>query len=128
MNTNLFVGVGNLTRDAEFKMTTGGKPVLNFSIAVNKMKKDEVMFLDVALWGKSAETVQQYMLKGKKVCINGKLDVQRWEKDGVKFQKPIINCFDVELLGGIDKQDQKQVAQESGSGFIADDIPFMRMI
>lgn len=125
MNTNLFIGIGNLTRDAELKMTTNGKAVLNFSIAVNKMKKDDVMFLDVALWGKSAEAVSQYMKRGKKVCVNGKLDIQRWEKDGVKFQKPIINCFDIELLSGTDKQDDKFIAHESNT--VADidmSIPF----
>jgi len=120
--------VGRLTRDAELKYTKNSKAVASFGLAVNKFKKDEALFIEINLWGKSAEAVNQYLKKGTQVLASGELEIQKWEKDGVKHQKTVINCFNVQLLGskqdsGMDKQDQKFQEQQSAT-FTADEIPF----
>jgi single-strand DNA-binding protein len=120
---NKFMAIGRLTRDSELKYTKNSKAIANFSIAINKFKKDDVLFMDVNLWGKSAEAVNQYLLKGTQVYVEGEIEIQKWEKEGVKHQKTVVNCFNVQLLGsksdsGMDRQDQKFQEQVSA------EIPF----
>ena len=98
--------IGRLTRDADLKYTAGGMAVSNFSIAVNRRKKsgdqwvDEVSFFDVNFFGKAAETLKQYLLKGKQVGICGELRQDRWEKDGQTHSRVYIVANDLQLLGG----------------------------
>jgi len=120
---NKYMAIGRLTRDAELRYTDNSKAVSGFAIAINKFKKDAPLFLDVKLWGKSAEAVSKYLTKGTQVFVEGELDIQKWEKDGVKHQKTVINCFTVQLLGskqdtGMDRQDQKFQEQ------VSEEIPF----
>lgn len=88
---------GRLTRDAQLKYTSGGIPVVRFSIAVNKRRKvngqwTEVgHFFDCIYWGAPAEAVSRYLVKGKDVTIDGEPNQNRWEQDGehrskVEFQ------------------------------------------
>lgn len=98
--------IGRLTRDAELKYTTGGMAIANFSIAVNRRRKsgdqwtDEVSFFDINLFGKAAEGLKQYLLKGKQVGICGELRQDRWEKDGQSHSRVYIVANDIQLLGG----------------------------
>lgn len=98
--------IGRLTRDAELKYTAGGFAIASLAIAVNRRKKDgdqwveEVSFFDVTLYGKSAESLKQYLVKGKQIAVVGELRQDRWEKDGQKFSKVIIAANNVQLLGG----------------------------
>lgn len=103
---NNVVIVGRLTRDAELKYTTGGTAVSKLGIAVNKRKKqgdewkEEASFFDVTLWGKMAEGLNQYLVKGKQIAIEGELELERWEKDGQNHSKVTITASNVQLLGG----------------------------
>ncbi|GHV79676.1 single-stranded DNA-binding protein [Spirochaetia bacterium] len=103
---NHVVLVGRLTRDAELKYTAGGQAVCKFSIAVNRNKKsgdqwvDEASFFDVTLWGRQGEAVNQYLVKGKQVGIDGELRQDRWEQDGQKRSKVEIVANNLQLLGG----------------------------
>ena len=98
--------IGRLTRDADLKYTQGGMAISNFSIAVNRRKKtgeqwtDEVSFFDVNLFGKAADSLKQYLLKGKQVAICGELRQDRWEKDGQSHSRVYIVANDIQLLGG----------------------------
>jgi single-strand DNA-binding protein len=98
--------IGRLTRDAESKITAGGVAVSKFSIAVNRRKKngdvweDEANFFDIVLWGRSAESLTQYLLKGKQVGIAGELRQDRWQQDGQNRSKVEIVASSVQLLGG----------------------------
>lgn len=106
INTNVCILVGHLTRDMEVKYLNNGTPVGAFSLAVNDRYKkgeewvDEVSFFDVTLWGKSAESLLQYLLKGKMIAVTGKLKQDRWEQDGQSRSKVKITADRVELLGG----------------------------
>ena len=110
---NTIVIIGNLTRDAELKYLQTGTAISNFSIAVNKSKKNQdgtwdnyTAFFDVTLFGKSAENLKQYLVKGQKVCVKGELRQDRWEKDGQKYSKVYIGAETIQLLGGRDSGGQ----------------------
>jgi len=130
---NNVVLVGRLTRNAELKYTPGGMAVSKISIAVNrKFKKgdewvDEVNFFDVTIWGKTAESLQQYLLKGKQIGVEGELRQSRWEKDGKTLSKVEINANKVMLLGGGGKSESAPNAQDTAPAAtdeFMDDITF----
>jgi single-strand DNA-binding protein len=103
---NRVVLIGRLTRDAETKFTQAGQAVCKFSIAVNRKRKvgeqweEEASFFDAVLWGRQAEGLNQYLIKGKQVAIDGELRQDRWEQDGQKRSKVEIYVNNLELLGG----------------------------
>lgn len=98
--------IGRLTRDVELTYLQSGSAVARFSLAVNRSTKsgdqwvDEASYFDVSLYGKQAESLKQYLLKGKQIGVQGSLKQDRWEKDGQKFSKVAIIANNVELLGG----------------------------
>ena len=103
---NIVVLVGRLTRESDLKYTNSGTAVCKFSLAVNRKMKvgdrweEEVSFIDVVLWGKSAEALHPYLDKGKQVSIAGELRQSRWEQDGQNRSKLEVVANTVELLGG----------------------------
>jgi single-strand DNA-binding protein len=100
--------IGRLTRDAEYKMLPSGLAVCNFSIACNRRRKngdtweDEPSYFDIALWGKQADTINRYLIKGKQVAVDGELRQDRWQQDGQNRSKVLISATNVQLLGGGD--------------------------
>ena len=84
--SNIVVIDGNLTRDGEVKFANSGTAILSLSIAHNtKIKeKEEVSFFDIVAFGKHAEYVSDFAVKGATVTVIGRLTQDRWEKDGVK--------------------------------------------
>ena len=134
---NSVIEIGRLTRDIserDFAYTTGGTARLNLSIAVNRSEKrngawqDKVSYFDVTVWGKTAENIRPYLHKGKQIAIDGYLDQQRWEKDGVKYSKVVIIADNVQLLGGNENGQQsapqaQQPAGEYQSAGSGDDFP-----
>jgi len=78
--------IGNLTRDPETRFTGKGTAVGEIGLAINRAykgengdKKEEVTFVDVTLWGKTAELAQQYLGKGSSVLVEGRLEMESWE-------------------------------------------------
>ena len=126
--------IGRLTRDAELSYTNTGFALTKFSIAVNRTKKegdqwvDRGNFFDVVLWGKRGEALNQYLLKGQQVAIEGELQQDRWEKDGNKRSKVVIECTNIQLLGGKkdsgNSQSSQSVQEAQNNGSFEDDIPF----
>jgi len=103
---NHVVLVGRLTRDAELKYTAGGQAVCKFSVAINRRKKngeqweDEPNYFDVVLWGRQGESLNQYLVKGKSVGVEGELRQDRWQQDGQNRSKVEIVANNIQLLGG----------------------------
>ncbi|MFO7781407.1 MAG: single-stranded DNA-binding protein [Spirochaetia bacterium] len=103
---NHVVLVGNLVRDAELRYLNSGTSVMNFSIAVNRSRKqgdqwvDEPSFFDVELFGRQAEAIQRFMVKGKQVGVQGELRQDRWEQDGQNRSKVKVHAVNLQLLGG----------------------------
>jgi single-strand DNA-binding protein len=105
---NMVFLMGNLTRDPELRYTPNGQAVANFAVATNRSwkdgegeVKDAVEFTDVVVWGKTAENVANYLKKGRKVHIIGRLQTRNWEaQDGSKRYKTEVIANDVTFLGG----------------------------
>ena len=120
-DVNQVVIVGRLTRDAELKYTSNGYAIGSFSIAVNRKRKngeqwvDEANFFDISLFGKSAESLNQYLVKGKQVVIQGELRQDRWEQDGQSRSKVVIVASNVQLLGSSSGSSGMQ--QQAGGGY-----------
>jgi single-strand DNA-binding protein len=106
VDINRVVLIGRLTRDAELKYTSGGQAVCKFSVAVNRRRKngdqweDEANYFDVVLWGRQGENINQYLVKGKAVGLDGELRQDRWQQDGQNRSKVEIVANNVQLLGG----------------------------
>lgn len=103
---NSVILVGRLTRNAELKYTNTGMAVSKVGIAINRRRKkddqwvDEVSFFDVTIWGKTAESLQPYLLKGKQIGVQGELRQDRWEQDGQSKSRVEIVATNIQLLGG----------------------------
>ncbi|MEZ6136970.1 MAG: single-stranded DNA-binding protein [Pirellulaceae bacterium] len=106
---NRVILMGNLTRDVQLKYTPSGTPVTEVGLAVNDRRKgpngdwvDEVTFVDVTFWGRTAEVAAEYLSKGSPVFIEGRLKLDTWEKEGQKNYKLRVVCERMQLLGGRD--------------------------
>jgi single-strand DNA-binding protein len=104
---NQAIIMGNLTRDPELRNTPGGQQVASFAVATNRVwndsngeKKEAADFHEIVAWGKLAELAAQYLGKGRKVLIVGRLQTQSWEKDGVKRSRTEIVASDISFLDG----------------------------
>ena len=102
---NRVVLVGNLTRDVDLRYTPQGTPVTDIGLAVNdRVKKnnewvDEATFVDVTLWGRTAEVASEYLSKGSPVLIEGRLKLDSWEQDGQKRSKLRVVGERMQMLG-----------------------------
>jgi single-strand DNA-binding protein len=103
---NHVILIGRLTRDAELRYTASGQAVCKFSIAVNRRRKngdqweDEANFFDIVLWGRQGESLNQYLVKGKMIGVEGELRQDRWQQDGQNRSKVEIVANNIQLLGG----------------------------
>ena len=98
--------VGRLVKDNELRYTNSGMAICSFSIAVNKRAKaqdgswqDKANYFDCSFFGKMAEGVSQYLVKGQQVSIQGSLDQQSWETNGQKRSKVVVIVNSLSLLG-----------------------------
>ncbi|MAI30576.1 MAG: single-stranded DNA-binding protein [Rhodopirellula sp.] len=104
---NRVILVGNLTRDIELKYTPGGTAVTDIGMAVNDRRKsatgewvDETTFVDVTLWGRTAEVASEYLSKGSPILVEGRLKLDTWESEGQKRSKLRVVCDRMQMLGG----------------------------
>jgi single-strand DNA-binding protein len=120
-NFNKVILIGNLTRDIEIRHTQGGSAVGKTGIAVNRKwrpqgdgeLKEEVTFVDLTAFGKSAETLNEYVGKGSPIMIEGRLHYSTWEaKEGGKRSKLEVIVETFQFLGG--KRDDDRPAGQKG--------------
>lgn len=138
MAVNKFTGIGNLGRDPETRFTAEGTAVTNISIAITEKYKDKngnqkevTEWVNIAFFGKLAEIAGQYLQKGSKIYVEGKLKTEKYEKDGITRYNTKIIAEKLEMLGGREekKQNEKEPIDEpipmpDVGGFEHDDIPF----
>lgn len=113
---------GNLTRDPQVRFFANEQAVANFGLAINRRYKgsdgqmnDEVTFIDVEAWGRTAELVGQYLTKGRACFVEGRLKLDSWEdKDGQKRQKLKVVADSVQFLDS---------GNRGGAGGGSDDAP-----
>lgn len=106
-NFNRVILVGRLTRDIELRYTQSGLAVTDIGLAVSERRKsqsgdwvEETTFLDVTLWGRTAEVAGEYLSKGAPVLIEGRLKQDTWEQEGQKRSKIKVVCERMQMLGG----------------------------
>src|ERR1700688_658668 len=99
--------MGNLTRDPELRQTPTGQNVTSFSLALNRSYKDAsgewqeaTDYIDCVAWGPLAERVSQYLTKGRRCLVQGRLQSRNWEQDGQKRSKVEVTASDVTFLDG----------------------------
>src|SRR3989344_672966 len=139
---------GNLTRDPELRALPSGMNVVNFSIATNRTFKDrdgkkqeQTDFHNIVVFGRQADTVNQYLKKGSSVFVEGRMQTRSWEKEGQKMYRTEVVADRVQFGpragggGGARSQEAQPDEHDSGSGGGAgidypkddinpDDIPF----
>lgn len=140
---NRVVLMGNLTRDPQVKYTPGGTAVCEIGLAINRTwfdkaanaKKEEVTFVDVTLWGRTAEVAGEYLVKGANAMIEGRLQLESWvdKTSGEKRQKLKVVGESLVLLeskgsgkppsekGTRTETDEAATADNFSSGGIPDD-------
>lgn len=103
---NRVILVGNLTRDVELKYLQSGMAVTEIGLAVNERRKtqtgewvDEPVYVDITMWGRTAEVASEYLSKGAPVLIEGRLKLDTWEKDGKKNSKLKVVADRMQMLG-----------------------------
>ncbi len=142
---NRVILLGNLTRDPDLRYTPAGTPVVEIGLAVNERRKnangewvDEATFVDVTLWGRTAEVAQEYLSKGSPVLIEGRLRLDTWEtSEGQKRSKLRVVGERMQMLGraagaadraAAAKEEDVMAQPEPPEGvspdISADDLPF----
>jgi single-strand DNA-binding protein len=100
-SVNQVILMGRLTKDVDLRTTASGKNVADFTLAVDKLGKEEgADFFDVTAWEKLADLMQQYTSKGSKVLVMGRMQQQTWEdkESGKKRSKVVVTANDVTFL------------------------------
>ncbi|MFZ5392011.1 MAG: single-stranded DNA-binding protein [Patescibacteria group bacterium] len=113
--------LGNLTRDPELRYTPNGQAVASFGVATNRRwstpegeKREEVEFHNLVVWGRQAETINQYLKKGQPIFIEGRLKTQNWEgPDGIRRTRTEIIVESFQFIGGFNR-DQSGPSQAAG--------------
>jgi len=133
---NKVILVGNLTRDPELRYLPSGQAICNSGIATNrKFKKqdgsqsEEVMFIDITLFGRTAEIANQYLKKGSKVLVEGRLKLETWtDQSGQKHSRHLVLAENLKMLGDKDggavKATQPKPQHNAYNGVDEDEIPF----
>lgn len=140
-SVNRVILVGNLGKDVELRHTSGGTAVATLSMATTDVwndksgqRQEKTEWHRVVLWGKTAETLAEYLLKGRQIYVEGRLQTRQWDdRDGNKRYTTEVRSDRVVLLGGrggggtsphSDTQEQQSPAPAEGAELTEDDIPF----
>ena len=142
LELNKVLLIGNLTRDPELSNLSSGTALAKLGMALNRRYKDksgeakeEVCFVDVEAWGKTAEFCSNYLAKGRRVFVEGRLKYSQWEgSDGSKRNKLTITADRVQFADSKPKEDDAQddefpsapsgVARSTSDDAPEDDLPF----
>ena len=134
MSINKVLISGNLTRDAELRATSGGMSILSFGVAVNDRRKNNQTgewenypnYIDCTIFGRRADALAQYLTKGLKVAIEGKLHYSSWEdrNGGGKRSKLDVTVDEIELMSSRSEQPKPQQLQQQTAAFNDEDLPF----
>lgn len=129
MSLNQVSVSGNLGADAELRSTRGGTPVLTFALAVNERVKqadgtwgDRASWIDCVLFGTRAQALADWLRKGNKVAVQGRLRTSTWERDGVSHKRTEVVVEEVDLMTV--RRDKQQGAAQEAPGVYDADIPF----
>lgn len=127
---NTVILVGRLVRDPETRYANDIQ-ITAFTMAVNRLKRDEADFPRVKSFGKTAEICQKYLAKGRQVAVRGRLQTGSYEKDGVKHYTTDVIADEVQFIGSkvdasaeVTAEAQKPIAEHIDFVATPDEIPF----
>ena len=103
---NKFMAIGNLTVDPESKKVGGDKTVCKFSLAINNRVNDTVTFIDVETWNKSAENCKRFLSKGRKVLVEGRIQLNKWKSPSGENRSKLFCVADAVTF--LDKSDSPE--------------------
>lgn len=126
---NKYIALGNLTKDPVFKSTKNGNKVCDFSIAINNKLSNSVFFIDIETWGNIAENCNRFLVKGRKVLIEGKLMSSTWaSKTGEQRYRTYCRADFVNFLDKSESESQQKAVDRKAQEIIEDDkfadVPF----
>jgi single-strand DNA-binding protein len=122
MNTNTVTISGRLTKNPEIKVTQSGKRLCGFTVAVNR-QNDDVDFIDCIAFEKTAEIMEEYCEKGKRVVITGRLQTRTYEaKNGQKVKVVEVVADRVEIIDFKDRAEKPQPIAEDKKEEVDDDL------
>lgn len=113
---NKILLIGNITKDLDsLRFTSSGTAVTQFTLAVNYGYGDnkKTLFIQCTVFGKSAEACDKYLSKGSQVLVEGRLEEQRWEKDGEQKSRMVVIASDVKFLNTKKKTDETPPEEHS---------------
>jgi single-strand DNA-binding protein len=124
--------IGNLGRDPEMRYTPTGKPVTSFSVACSRTyttaegeRREETEWFRISAWGKLAEISSQYLRKGSKVYVEGRLRTRQWEgQDGQKRTSVEIDATDLQMLDTKARGESGDTGADESGSVDVDQIPF----
>lgn len=129
--------MGNLTRDPELRQTPNGQNVCGFSLALNRSYRDAngewqeaTDYIDIVAWGPLGERVSQYLSKGRRCLVQGRLQSRSWEQDGQKRNKVEVLANDVTFLDGrgegqgpaSDEEEKPAARKTAGKDVVIEDV------
>lgn len=123
---NKFIGLGNLTRDPKFREIKGDNKVCDFAIAINNKAANSVFYIDIETWNKVAENCNRFLSKGRKVLVEGKLNMSTWQtKSGENRTRIFCRADTVTFL---DKTEEQENSSEPKAEEVEEDefadVPF----
>lgn len=124
---NSFIGIGNLTKEPEIRYTNNNLKVATITIAINR--KEEADFIDCVAFDKKADIIEQYLHKGNKVAVEGRLQTNMYEKDSKKYKSMNILINNIEFLNTNNKvveEDgiKKEIENGEQEAIFQDELPF----
>mgnify|MGYP003394674228 CR=1 FL=1 len=129
---NRVILLGNTTRDTEVRFTQTGLAIARLSLAVNSKRKsgdtmvDEVLFVDCTAFGRTAETIGEYVKKGNLILIEGRLQFQTWEdkNTGARRSKHEVLIDRIQFMPRNDTEHNSATAEPNMSSDANDEVPF----
>ena len=122
---NHFVGIGRLTRDPEVRYTQSGKACANFMLAIDRRRstdgKQQADFIQCVAWEKTAEIISQYVTKGQKIAVEGRIQTRSYEQDG---RKVYVTEVVVQSMEFCDSKGKSGDGEFPGRTVADEDIPF----
>lgn len=128
---NKVVLIGRLARDPETRYTQDQKAVTRFTLAVNRIKKDDPAdFISCVAFGTTAQLIERYVKKGNRLAVEGHINTGSYEKDGRKIYTTDVIVDRMEFISSLKESDSaqpdapEQTPEQAGFAAMDDDIPF----
>jgi len=127
---NKWIGSGRLTRDAGLKYTPSGTAVTEISLCSNSVwrkdgeKQEKATFVDITVWGKQGEAIAEYLKKGQYVMVEGRLELDQWESDGVKRSRLRVVADRVHLAPRSTSPKAQTESAASTKPPVEEEVPF----